>query len=168
MLLVWTRLILPDTSSVALDHLPGMDTSTWVVGLRGQAEYVMVPYADFNLLKFPAEIRRWKRFETSPVSLTSCRTATTEWLRRVGPGSAVYVTGTGPIGLVAAASAHLPGVAVVIVGGVNPVRISGAKAVGFETVDLSLDAPLGDQLRSRRRLLSDRPSCRVSSVILLI
>ena len=30
----------------------------------GQAEYVMVPYADFNLLKFPTATRPWRRSAT--------------------------------------------------------------------------------------------------------
>jgi threonine dehydrogenase-like Zn-dependent dehydrogenase len=28
----------------------------------GQAEYVMVPYADFNLLKFLTKSKPWKRY----------------------------------------------------------------------------------------------------------
>jgi threonine dehydrogenase-like Zn-dependent dehydrogenase len=28
--------------------------------IGGQAEYVMVPYADFNLLKFLTKIKPWK------------------------------------------------------------------------------------------------------------
>jgi glutathione-independent formaldehyde dehydrogenase len=32
----------------------------WLIG--GQAEYVMVPYADFNLLKFLTKSKPWKRY----------------------------------------------------------------------------------------------------------
>ena len=38
-----------------------VDMGGWV---GGQAEYVMVPYADFNLLKFPDKTRRWRRSRT--------------------------------------------------------------------------------------------------------
>jgi len=58
----------------------------------------------------------------------------------------VYIAGAGPVGLAAAASARLLGAAVVIVGDVNPARLVHARSVGFETVDLSLDATLADQI----------------------
>ncbi len=64
----------------------------------------------------------------------------------VCPGSTVYVAGAGPVGLAAAASARLLGAAVTIVGDVNPARLQHARRVGFETVDLSSDASLGDQI----------------------
>ncbi|WON84844.1 MULTISPECIES: zinc-binding dehydrogenase [Chromobacterium] len=64
----------------------------------------------------------------------------------MGPGSTVYVAGAGPVGLAAAASARLLGAAVVIVGDVNPARLAHARAVGFETADLSQDATLGEQI----------------------
>ena len=64
----------------------------------------------------------------------------------VGPGSTVYVAGAGPVGLAAAASARLLGAAVVIVGDVNPLRLVHARKVGFETVDLSQDATLAEQI----------------------
>ena len=38
-----------------------VDMGGWI---GGQAEYVLVPYADFNLLKFPDRDRRWRRFAT--------------------------------------------------------------------------------------------------------
>lgn len=66
----------------------------------------------------------------------------------VRPGSTVYVAGAGPVGMAAAASARLLGAAVTIVGDVNPVRLAHARAVGFETVDLSLDARLSEQIAS--------------------
>jgi len=40
----------------------------------------------------------------------------------------------------------LLGAAVVIVGDLNPERLAHARAVGFETVDVSLDTPLGEQI----------------------
>jgi glutathione-independent formaldehyde dehydrogenase len=64
----------------------------------------------------------------------------------VGPGTTVYVAGAGPVGLAAAASARLLGAAVIIVGDVNPIRLAHARAVGFETVDLSADVSLAEQI----------------------
>ncbi len=55
----------------------------------------------------------------------------------VGTGSTVYIAGAGPVGLACATSAHLLGAAVVIVGDVNPQRLTQARRFGCETVDLS-------------------------------
>jgi glutathione-independent formaldehyde dehydrogenase len=49
----------------------------------------------------------------------------------------VYVAGAGPVGLAAAASAHLLGAAVVIVGDLNAERLAQARSFGCETVDVS-------------------------------
>lgn len=121
-----------------------VDMGGWV---GGQAEYVMVPYADFNLLKFPdreqarAKIRDLTCLtDILPTGFHGAVTA------GVGPGSTVYVAGAGPVGMAAAASARLLGAAVVIVGDLNPERLAHARKVGFQTVDVSLDASLGEQI----------------------
>ncbi|MDM0028377.1 formaldehyde dehydrogenase, glutathione-independent [Variovorax saccharolyticus] len=123
-----------------------VDMGGWI---GGQAEYVMVPYADFNLLKFPDREQAMEKIRDltclSDILPTGYHGAVTAGVK---PGSTVYVAGAGPVGLAAAASARLLGAAAVIVGDVNPARIAHAKAVGFETVDLSLDAPLGEQVAS--------------------
>ncbi|HMN43792.1 MAG TPA: formaldehyde dehydrogenase, glutathione-independent [Povalibacter sp.] len=121
-----------------------VDMGGWV---GGQAEYVMIPYADFNLLKFPDRDRARARIRDltclSDILPTGYHGAVTAG---VGPGSTVYIAGAGPVGLAAAASARLLGAAVVIVGDVNPKRLVHAKSVGFEVVDLSKDATLGEQI----------------------
>ncbi|MEO6016220.1 MAG: alcohol dehydrogenase catalytic domain-containing protein, partial [Polaromonas sp.] len=95
-----------------------VDMGGWV---GGQAEYVMVPYADFNLLKFPDRDQAIEKIRDltclSDILPTGYHGAVTAG---VGPGSTVYVAGAGPVGLAAAASARLLGAAVVIVGDVNP------------------------------------------------
>jgi glutathione-independent formaldehyde dehydrogenase len=65
----------------------------------------------------------------------------------VGPGATVYIAGAGPVGMAAAASAHLLGAAVVIVGDLNADRLSHARSCGFETIDIS-KGPLPDQINS--------------------
>ncbi|OGA94763.1 MAG: formaldehyde dehydrogenase, glutathione-independent [Burkholderiales bacterium RIFCSPHIGHO2_12_FULL_61_11] len=121
-----------------------VDMGGWV---GGQAEYVMVPYADFNLLKFPDRAQAIEKIRDltclSDILPTGYHGAVTAG---VGPGSTVYVAGAGPVGLAAAASARLLGAAVIIVGDVNPARLKHAKSVGFETADLSTDVPLADQI----------------------
>ncbi|MFK4134101.1 formaldehyde dehydrogenase, glutathione-independent [Pseudomonas luteola] len=121
-----------------------VDMGGWV---GGQAEYVMVPYADFNLLKLPDRDRAMEKIRDltclSDILPTGYHGAVTAG---VGPGSTVYIAGAGPVGLAAAASARLLGAAVVIVGDVNPVRLAHAKAQGFEIADLSQDTPLHEQI----------------------
>lgn len=121
-----------------------VDMGGWI---GGQAEYVMIPYADFNLLKFPDRDQAIEKIRDltclSDILPTGYHGAVTAG---VGPGSTVYVAGAGPVGLAAAASARLLGAAVVIVGDVNEERLKHAKAVGFETVNVSLDVSLGDQI----------------------
>jgi glutathione-independent formaldehyde dehydrogenase len=121
-----------------------VDMGGWI---GGQAEYVMVPYADFNLLRFPNRAQALAKIRDltclSDILPTGYHGAVTAG---VGPGSTVYIAGAGPVGLAAAASARLLGAAVVIVGDVNPARLEHTRKVGFQTVDLSLDASLGEQI----------------------
>jgi glutathione-independent formaldehyde dehydrogenase len=64
----------------------------------------------------------------------------------VTTGSTVYVAGAGPVGLAAAYSAQLLGAAVVIVGDLNQQRLAQARSFGCETIDVSQDATLEDQV----------------------
>ncbi|AUD03395.1 formaldehyde dehydrogenase, glutathione-independent [Spirosoma pollinicola] len=121
-----------------------VDMGGWV---GGQAEYVMVPYADFNLLKFPDKDQAMAKIRDltllSDIFPTGYHGAVTAG---VGPGSIVYVAGAGPVGLACAASCHLLGAAVVIVGDMIPERLAQAKSFGCETIDLRKDTPLADQI----------------------
>src|SRR5438309_4551431 len=121
-----------------------VDMGGWV---GGQAEYVMVPYADFNLLKFPDKDRAMAKIRDltllSDIFPTGYHGAVTAG---VGPGSVVYVAGAGPVGLACAAGCQLLGAAVVIVGDMIPERLAQARSFGCETVDLKKQASLGDQI----------------------
>ena len=108
----------------------------------GQAQYVMVPYADFNLLKFPDRDQALEKVrdltmlsDIFPTGYHGCVTA------GVTTGSTVYIAGAGPVGLAAAASAHLLGAAVVIVGDLVEERLAQARSFGCETVDVSKGDP---------------------------
>lgn len=112
-----------------------VDMGGWI---GGQAEYVMVPYADFNLLRFPDKDRAMEKIKDltclSDILPTGYHGAVTAG---VGPGSIVYVAGGGPVGLACAASAQLLGAACVIVGDLIPERLKQARKFGCETVDVS-------------------------------
>jgi glutathione-independent formaldehyde dehydrogenase len=121
-----------------------VDMGGWI---GGQAEYVMVPYADFNLLKFPNSDQAMEKIKDltllSDIFPTGFHGAVTAG---VGPGSIVYVAGAGPVGLACAASCHLLGAAVVIVGDMIDERLAQAKSFGCEVIDLKKEATLAEQI----------------------
>ena len=121
-----------------------VDMGGWV---GGQAEYVLVPYADFNLIKFPNKEKAMAKIkdltllsDIFPTGFHGCVQA------GVGPGTTVYIAGAGPVGLAAAAGAQLLGAAVVIVGDMIPERLAQAKSFGCEIIDLRKDATLAQQI----------------------
>jgi glutathione-independent formaldehyde dehydrogenase len=113
----------------------------------GQARYVMVPFADFNLLKFPDKEQAMEKIldltmlsDIFPTGYHGAYTAGTT------TGSTVYVAGAGPVGLAAAHAAQVLGAAVVIVGDLNEERLAQARSFGCETVNIAEDAELSDQI----------------------
>jgi glutathione-independent formaldehyde dehydrogenase len=112
----------------------------------GQARYVMVPYADFNLLRFPDRERAMEKIRDltmlSDIFPTGYHGAVTAG---VTTGSTVYVAGAGPVGLAAAHAAQLLGAAVVIVGDLQPERLAQARSFDCETIDVSRGDP-GEQI----------------------
>jgi glutathione-independent formaldehyde dehydrogenase len=119
-----------------------VDMGGWV---GGQAEYVMVPYADFNLIKFPDKQQAMSKIKDltmlSDILPTGFHGAVTAG---VGVGSIVYVAGAGPVGLAAAASAQILGAAVVMIGDMIPERLKHAESVGFTPIDLTKSDNLGE------------------------
>jgi glutathione-independent formaldehyde dehydrogenase len=121
-----------------------VDMGGWV---GGQAEYVMVPYADFNLIPFPDNAQAMERIRDLTMLTDILPTGFHGAVNAgVGVGSTVYVAGAGPVGMAAAASAYILGAAVVMVGDMNPERLAHAKSVGYEPIDLTQDASLEDQI----------------------
>ncbi|WGW11192.1 formaldehyde dehydrogenase, glutathione-independent [Saxibacter everestensis] len=126
----------PDRPGSAYGYV---DMGGWV---GGQADYVLVPYADWNLLKFPDRDQALEKIldltmlsDIFPTGFHGAKTA------GVGVGSTVYIAGAGPVGLAAAASAQLLGAAVVIVGDLNESRLAQARSFGCETIDVSKGDP---------------------------
>jgi glutathione-independent formaldehyde dehydrogenase len=121
-----------------------VDMGGWV---GGQADYVLVPYADFNLLKFQDKAQAMEKIRDltclSDILPTGYHGAVTAG---VGPGTTVYVAGAGPVGLACAASCQLLGAAAVIVGDLNKDRLEQARSFGCETVDVSLQTSIADQI----------------------
>jgi glutathione-independent formaldehyde dehydrogenase len=113
----------------------------------GQARYVTVPYADWNLLKFPDRDQAMEKIRDlamlSDIFPTGYHGAYTAG---VGTGSTVYVAGAGPVGLACATSCQLLGAAVTIVGDMNAQRLAQARSFGCETIDLSQHDDLPEQI----------------------
>jgi glutathione-independent formaldehyde dehydrogenase len=121
-----------------------VDMGGWV---GGQAEFVMVPYADWNLLKFPDKAQAMEKIKDltmlSDIFPTGYHGAFTAG---VTSGSTAYVAGAGPVGLACAASCQLLGAGVVIVGDINPDRLAQAKSFGCEIIDLRKSGELPDMI----------------------
>jgi glutathione-independent formaldehyde dehydrogenase len=131
----------PDRPGSAYGYV---DMGGWI---GGQASYVLVPYADWNLLKFPDRDQAMEKIldlamlaDIFPTGYHGCVSA------GVTTGSTVYVAGAGPVGLAAATSAYLLGAAVVIVGDLNDERLAQARSFGCETVNVAEGDPL-DQVQ---------------------
>jgi glutathione-independent formaldehyde dehydrogenase len=126
----------PDRPGSAYGYV---DMGGWV---GGQAEYALVPYADWNLLKFPDKEQAMEKIvdltmlsDIFPTGFHGAKTA------GIGPGDTAYIAGAGPVGLAAAHSAQLLGASVVIVGDLIPERLEQARSFGCETIDVSKGDP---------------------------
>jgi len=146
----------PDRPGSAYGYV---DMGGWV---GGQAEYVLVPYADWNLLVFPDRDQALEKIMDltmlSDIFPTGFHGAVTAG---VGVGSTVYVAGAGPVGLAAATGAMLLGAAAVIVGDMNADRLAQARSFGCETIDLT-QGTLADQID--QILGSPEVDCAVDAV----
>jgi glutathione-independent formaldehyde dehydrogenase len=121
-----------------------VDMGGWI---GGQAEYVMVPYADFNVLKFPDKDQAMAKIRDLTCITDILPTGYHGAVRAgVEAGSTVYIAGAGPVGLAAAAASRLLGAARIIVGDTNSERLAHARSVGFDTIDVTQDVPMAEQI----------------------
>jgi len=99
----------------------------------GQAEYLRVPYADFNCLKLPKGSEHETDFimlaDIFPTGYHGCE------LADVSPGDTVAVFGAGPVGLMAAYSALLRGASKVFVVDRIAERLAKAEQIGAIPID---------------------------------
>lgn len=108
----------------------------------GQAEFLRVPFADFNCLKLPGE--PGDQFEDDFVLLADI--FPTGWhateLANVKSGDSVAVFGAGPVGLLSAYSALIKGAAEVYVVDRAPDRLRRAESVGAIAIDFTKGDPV--------------------------
>lgn len=131
----------PDRPGSAYGYV---DMGGWV---GGQSEYVMVPYADFQLLKFPDKDQAMEKIldltMLSDIFPTGYHGAISAGVKT---GSTVYVAGAGPVGLAAAHAAQVLGASVVIVGDLIEERLAQARSFGCETINLREHDDAGEQI----------------------
>jgi glutathione-independent formaldehyde dehydrogenase len=115
----------------------------------GQAEYAMIPYADWNALKFPDRDQALEKMrdltclsDILPTGYHGCYKA------GVTTGSTVLIAGAGPVGLAAAAAASLLGAAAVVVSDLNEDRLAHARTFGCETIDLTEGGEITERIEA--------------------
>jgi glutathione-independent formaldehyde dehydrogenase len=106
----------------------------------GQAEYLRVPFADFNCLKLPEGSEHESDFimlaDIFPTGYHACE------LADVSPGETVAVYGGGPVGLMAAYSALIRGASRVFVVDRVPERLSKAEQIGAIAINFEQGDPV--------------------------
>jgi len=133
----------------------------------GQAQYVFIPHADFQLLKIPDEVKQ------NPKKLIDIAMLADIWPTahhgcveaEVGVGKSVYIAGAGPVGLLAAVSALMLGAANVFVGDVNPERLPAVEKIGAIPVDLSkMDTTQAQEFIKSKNFGHENVDCAVECV----
>jgi glutathione-independent formaldehyde dehydrogenase len=117
----------------------------------GQAEFVLVPHADFNCLKLPGTPGdQWEDdfLLLSDVFPTGYHAAE---LACVAPGKTVAIFGAGPVGLLAAHSSFIKGASEVYVIDSIPERLQKAKELGAVPVDFSAGDPVEQIFALRKK-----------------
>lgn len=107
----------------------------------GQAEYLRVPWADFNCLVLPEDAQEKENDYVMLADIFPTGYHATE-LADVSPGETVVVYGAGPVGLMAAYSAQLRGASDVMLVDRHPDRLKLAEQAGAVAIDDSKESPV--------------------------
>jgi threonine dehydrogenase-like Zn-dependent dehydrogenase len=111
----------------------------------GQAEYLRVPYADYNCLRLPedADDREKDYVMLSDIFPTGWHATRLAGLQ---PGEAIVIYGAGPVGLMATMSARIQGASQIFVVDGESDRLALAERMGATTINTK-DGEVGDQIR---------------------
>ncbi len=116
-----------------------------------QAEYLRVPYGDFNCLKLPGTPGdQWEDDFILLADVFPTGYHATE-LAQVRPGETVAVWGAGPVGLMATYSAILRGASEVYTVDRAPDRLAKAAEIGATPIDFTKGDPVEQILEARRQ-----------------
>jgi glutathione-independent formaldehyde dehydrogenase len=107
----------------------------------GQAEYLRVPWADFNALRLPedAEDKQDEYVMLADIFPTGWHATELAGLR---PGETIVIYGAGPVGLMAAHSAMIKGACKVMVVDRHPDRLRLVEKIGGVAIDDSKEDPV--------------------------
>jgi threonine dehydrogenase-like Zn-dependent dehydrogenase len=121
----------------------------------GQAEFLRVPFADFNCLRLPEDAAEK---EDDYVMLADIFPTGWHATRLAGlrPGESVVVFGAGPVGLMAAYSAMIQGASLVMVVDRHPDRLRLAEKIGAVAIDDTKGDPVERVLEVTRGVGADR------------
>jgi glutathione-independent formaldehyde dehydrogenase len=116
----------------------------------GQAEFVLVPHADFNCLKLPGKAGdQWEDDFLLLSDVFPTAYHATE-LACVSPGKTVAIFGAGPVGLLSAYCSIIKGASEVYVVDRVPERLQKAEELGATPVDFSKGDPV-EQIKKLRK-----------------
>jgi threonine dehydrogenase-like Zn-dependent dehydrogenase len=107
----------------------------------GQAEYLRVPYGDFNCLKLPEDAAERENDYVMLADIFPTGWHATE-LAGLAPGESVVIYGAGPVGLMAALAAQIKGAAQIMIVDRHPDRLALAERFGAITVNDSKEDPV--------------------------
>ncbi|MGA7220292.1 MAG: glutathione-independent formaldehyde dehydrogenase [Candidatus Sulfotelmatobacter sp.] len=117
----------------------------------GQAEFVLVPYADFNCLKLPGKPGdEWEDDFLLLSDVFPTAYHATE-LACVAPGKTVAVFGAGPVGLLSAYCSALKGASEIYIVDNIPERLEKAQEFGAIPVDFSNGDPVEQIFKLRKK-----------------
>ena len=123
----------------------------------GQAEYLRVPYGDFNCLKLPEDAEEKENDYVMLSDIFPTGYHATE-LARVMPGDSVVIYGAGPVGLMAALYASIKGASKIMVVDNRKDRLALAEQMGAIPIDFS-KAPAVDQVLELTKGLGADKGC---------
>jgi threonine dehydrogenase-like Zn-dependent dehydrogenase len=121
----------------------------------GQAEYLRVPFGDFNCLKLPEDAEEKENDYVMLSDIFPTGYHATE-LANVQPGDSVVIYGAGPVGLMAAHSAEIKGAGMIMVVDDKPDRLKLAEELGAIPVDFSKSPALDQILELTKGLGADK------------
>lgn len=128
---------------------------TQPIHISRQAQYVRVPFADFNALVLPPGTAHEKSFALlADIFPTGWHGVT---LSNFSPGESIAVFGAGPVGLMAAYSASLRGASRIFVVDKVPERLEAAKKIrGATPIDFSAGDAVEAIIKANDRKMVDR------------
>jgi glutathione-independent formaldehyde dehydrogenase len=111
----------------------------------GQAQYLRVPYADFNCLQLPDDADEKEKdyvmlSDIFPTGWHSTR------LANLKPGESILIYGAGPVGLMATLSARIQGASQIFVVDGEQGRLKLAEELGATTIDTK-DGDITEQIQ---------------------